>query len=115
MLEKMSKISNPLTVIAIFAAITEVMGIGVLPFVSDANQPTFIWFLIIFPVLLICAFFLTLNFNHKVLYAPSDYREDKSFLAASNIQNNDYTAPEEANSFNAISFGSVNYGTKDVE
>ena len=77
MLEKITKISNPLTVISIFAAITEVMGIGVLPFVSQTNQSTFLWFLIGFPLILVIMFFLTLNFNHKVLYAPSDYREDR--------------------------------------
>jgi hypothetical protein len=42
-------------------------------------------------LLLVCLFFLTLNFNHRVLYAPSDYREDRSFLTASNIKNSEIT------------------------
>jgi len=106
-LDKITKITNPLTVIAIFAAITEVMGIGVLPFVSDANQSTFLWFIIVFPLLLVALFFLTLNFNHKVLYSPSDYREDSSFLAASNIQNSKITDASEESLSRGILFGAV--------
>jgi len=73
-------IKNPLTVVAIFAGIAEVSGTAVLPFISTANQPTYLWFLMIFPTLLVAIFFLTLNFNHTVLYAPSDFREDQAFL-----------------------------------
>ena len=73
-------IRNPLTVISIFAGLAEVAGTGVLPFVSQANQNTYIWFLMIFPVLLVVLFFLTLNFNPTVLYAPSDFRDEKNFM-----------------------------------
>ena len=107
MLEKITRISNPLTVIAIFAAITEVMGIGVLPFVSDENQLFFIKFLIGFPSILIVLFFITLNFNHRVLYAPSDYRTDDGFLAASKIQNSNLTTQDEKLRTKGIMFGSV--------
>jgi len=72
--------SNPLTIIAIFAAIAEISGTVVLPFIAPANQATYVWFLIVFPILLIVLFFLTLNFNHKVLYAPSDYQNEDNFL-----------------------------------
>ncbi|HEY8899698.1 MAG TPA: hypothetical protein VIM61_04750 [Chthoniobacterales bacterium] len=83
MLETFKKVSNPLTIIAIFAGITEISGTLILPFVAAANQATYIWFLIFFPTLLVICFFLTLNLNHKVLYSPSDFREDESFLRAS--------------------------------
>jgi len=73
-------IKNPLTVVAIFAGVAEVSGTAILPFISPANQSTYLWFLMIFPTLLVAIFFLTLNFNHKVLYAPSDFREDQAFL-----------------------------------
>jgi len=93
MLENIKGISNPLTVIGIFAGLTEVGGTCVLPFLSATNQSQYMWFLILFPSVLILLFFGTLNFNHKVLYSPSDYREDGSFLAASNIKDNRFTAP----------------------
>lgn len=80
MIEKIGPIKNPLTIIAIFAAIAEISGTIVLPFIAPANQAIYVWFLIIFPILLIILFFLTLNFNHKVLYAPSDYQNEDNFL-----------------------------------
>ena len=94
MLEKIKHVANPLTVISIFAAIVEVGATVALPFLSPASQQVFIWFLIGFPSVLVLLFFLTLNFNHRVLYAPSDYREDSSFLAAaSRILNNQLPVP----------------------
>ncbi len=73
-------VKNPLTIIAIFAGIAEVSGTVVLPFVSTENQETFIWFLMIFPIILVVGFFITLNKNHKVLYAPSDYKDEENFM-----------------------------------
>ncbi|MBF6058013.1 hypothetical protein [Thiomicrorhabdus heinhorstiae] len=80
MVEKIGHIKNPLTVIAIFAAIAEISGTTVLPFIESDNQGIYIWFLMLFPVFLVGIFFLTLNFNHKVLYAPSDYKNEDNFL-----------------------------------
>ncbi|EKF9262650.1 hypothetical protein O1D78_003665 [Vibrio cholerae] len=80
MVEKIGHIKNPLTVIAIFAAIAEISGTTVLPFIDPKNQEIYIWFLMLFPTLLVCIFFLTLNFNHKVLYAPSDYKDENHFV-----------------------------------
>jgi hypothetical protein len=80
LIEKVGSIKNPLTVIAMFAAIAEISGTTVLPFIAQDNQSTYVWFLMLFPVLLVGVFFLTLNFNHKVLYAPSDYKDENNFL-----------------------------------
>lgn len=80
MLDKIGHIKNPLTVIAMFAAIAEVSGASVLPFIAPGNQATYIWFLMIFPVLLVLIFFATLNFNHKALYAPSDWKDESNFF-----------------------------------
>jgi hypothetical protein len=81
MTEKIGQIKNPLTIIAIFAGIAEVSGTLVLPFVSEANQFLFIYFLIAFPSVLILLFFVTLNFNNKVLYAPSDYKDEDNYIS----------------------------------
>ena len=80
MVEKIGHVKNPLTVIAIFAAIAEISGTTVLPFIAAEYQGTYIWFLMLFPALLVILFFLTLNFNHRVLYAPSDYKDEKHFF-----------------------------------
>jgi hypothetical protein len=80
MVEKIGHVKNPLSVIAIFAAIAEISGTTVLPFIDAEHQGTYLWFLMLFPALLVFSFFLTLNFNHRVLYAPSDYRDEKHFF-----------------------------------
>lgn len=83
MLEKIRGIQNPLTIIALFAALAEIASTAALAAVSNELQPIFIWFVMGFPTLLVVAFFVTLNFNPKVLYAPSDFRTDESFLQMS--------------------------------
>ncbi len=75
------KVNNPLTIIAIFAALAEIAGTGVLLGLDDGLQKTFIWFVMVFPVLLVGLFFLTLNYNPKVLYAPSDFSDENNFLS----------------------------------
>lgn len=78
--EKNGTIKNPLTIVGVFAGIVEISGTIVLPKISEANQELYIYFLIFFPVYLVTFFFYTLNKNHKVLYAPSDFKNDESFL-----------------------------------
>lgn len=82
-------IKNPLTIIAIFAGIVEVGSTTVLPFLEPDVQSVYVWFLMIFPTLLVGAFFVTLNQNHKVLYAPSDFKNDSDFvkLADNKVEN----------------------------
>lgn len=80
MVEKIGHVKNPLSVIAIFAGIAEISGTIVLPFLHPENQSIYLWFLMLFPSILVLIFFGTLNFNHKSLYAPSDYRDENNFL-----------------------------------
>ena len=73
----MNRIKNPLTIIGLFAGIAEVAGTAVLPLVSTELQKFFIWYVMGFPILLVVLFFFTLNRNPKVLYAPSDFVDEK--------------------------------------
>ena len=79
-MDNMKKVSNPLTIIAIFSGIAEVSASVVLPLIESNMQCIFVWFVMLFPLLIVTLFFATLNFNYKVLYAPSDFKDDKSFL-----------------------------------
>ena len=81
MIEKIRTVTNPLTIIAIFAGLAEVSGSAVLPFLNPSAQDRYIYFLMIFPVLLITFFFLILWNKHAVLYAPGDYRDETNFNA----------------------------------
>ena len=77
---KISTIKNPLTVIAIFAGTAEISGTAVLPLLEASSQSTYIWFLMSFPFALVALFFITLNWNHRVLYAPSDFQDEDNFI-----------------------------------
>jgi len=79
MTDKIGHIKNPLTIIAIFAGLAEVGGTIVLPFLRPCTQETYVWFLMLFPTLLVGVFFYVLYNKHQVLYAPSDYRDDSTF------------------------------------
>ena len=82
MIENIKKVSNPLTIIAIFAGLAEIAGTVALPLILEINQSLFIWYVMGFPILLVIAFFITLNFNPKVLYSPSDYSNEDNFMVA---------------------------------
>ncbi|MEE3504806.1 MULTISPECIES: hypothetical protein [unclassified Pseudomonas] len=74
---------NPVRIIALFAALSEASAATALPFLHEDNQTLYVWFLIVFPCTLTLMFFLTLNFNYKALYAPSDFSNEKNFLKVS--------------------------------
>ncbi|MBB6559457.1 hypothetical protein HNP48_002124 [Acidovorax soli] len=79
MLENVGHVKNPLTVVAIFAALAEVSGTLILPHLASEVQETYIWFLMLFPIVLVGIFFWVLYNKHHVLYAPTDFKDDKTF------------------------------------
>jgi len=79
MVENIKSVNNPLTIIAIFAGLAEVSGTVVLAFLPLELQLSFIWFVMFFPSGLVLIFFAILLFNRKILYAPSDFKNDTDF------------------------------------
>lgn len=73
-------ITNPMTLIAIFATLSETSAAVSLPFLDDQDREYYLWFLITFPFYLLLLFFITLNFNYRSLYSPSDFRKSKHFI-----------------------------------
>lgn len=71
-----------MTVIAIFATLSETSAAVSLPFLENKEREIYIWFLISFPFYLLLLFFVTLNFNYRSLYAPSDFEKGKHFIKA---------------------------------
>lgn len=80
MIEKIGPVSNPLTIIAIFAGVAEMSGTLVLPFISDSVQSTYVWFLMVYPTLLLFLFFYVLYTKTVTLYAPSDFVNQKDYI-----------------------------------
>jgi hypothetical protein len=75
-----TKISNPLTVIAIFSGLAEAFAAIALINLPNEIQQVFVYFVMAFPILLVISFFAVLNWNHTVLYAPSDFEDEGAFL-----------------------------------
>ena len=77
---KINKVGTPLTIVAIFAGLAEVAGAAVLPLLEFELQRIFIWYVMLFPLILLSSFFITWNFNTKVLYPPSEFKDEKNYL-----------------------------------
>lgn len=80
MIKLKKRITNPMTIIAIFAALSETSAAVSLPFLDNKDRELYVWFLISFPFYLLFLFFVTLNFNYRSLYAPSDFEKGKHFI-----------------------------------
>lgn len=80
--DKIKKITNPLTIIGMFAMLSETTVSVLATHVDKSIQGTFLWFVMGFPVLLLLLFFLTLNFNRIVFYAPGDFNDERNFYNA---------------------------------
>jgi hypothetical protein len=82
MIKLKNRITNPMTIIAIFATLSETSAAVSLPFLDDEDREIYVWFIISFPFYLLFLFFATLNFNYRSLYSPSDFEKDEHFLKA---------------------------------
>jgi hypothetical protein len=80
MIKLKKRITNPMTIIAIFAVLSETSAAVSLPFLDNKERELYVWFLISFPFYLLFLFFVTLNFNYRSLYAPSDFNKGKHFM-----------------------------------
>ena len=75
---------NPLGIIALFIVL--VYGFACLLFnatsinLSPAERSPLIWFIVIFPVLVLILFGWLVSRHHNKLYAPMDFRDDESFI-----------------------------------
>src|SRR5437868_1744622 len=76
---------NPLGVIALFIVLiygfaSSVVGLSGL---QPGERVPIVWFLVVFPVLVLGVFSWLVSRHHTKLYSPSDYRQDSSFIEAS--------------------------------
>lgn len=76
---------NPLGIIGLFIVLVYgfaclVLGLGAQQLDPSERTPL-IWFIVLFPVLILSVFFRLVTAHHKKLYAPSDYKDERLFLA----------------------------------
>ena len=80
------KISNPLTIIAVFAGLAETLATVALVNLPPEIQSIFVYFVMAFPAGIVLLFFLILYFKNTVLYAPSDYDDQSHYLEANKLK-----------------------------
>jgi hypothetical protein len=80
------KVSNPLTIISIFAGLAEIMATTALIKLPQEMQSIFIYFVMGFPTLIVLSFFMILVFNNKVLYAPGDFSNQEHYMEINDIK-----------------------------
>ena len=75
---------NPLGIIALFISLIYGFACLVLGFaggqLTSCERQPLIWFLIGFPILILCSFVFLVVKHHNKLYAPSDYKDEKNFF-----------------------------------
>ncbi|HWX65877.1 MAG TPA: hypothetical protein VNZ27_05540 [Rhodanobacter sp.] len=76
---------NPLGVIGLFIVLVYgfaclVLGLAASQLQPDERSPL-IWFIVIFPALILGVFYRLVTAHHKKLYAPSDYKDERLFLS----------------------------------
>ena len=77
-------VRNPLSVIAMFVLLVEVIATITLIQISEHQLIALplVWFVVVFPTLIALLFFGTLWWKHQYLYSPMEYRSDEAFLTA---------------------------------
>ncbi|NMP30030.1 winged helix-turn-helix transcriptional regulator [Thalassotalea sp. M1531] len=80
------KVSNPLTIIAIFAGLAEALATVALIQLPESIQSIFVYFVMAFPTGIVLLFFAVLYFKNTVLYAPGDYANQDHYLEANQVK-----------------------------
>lgn len=75
---------NPLGILALFLVLVYgfaclVVGLGVKSLSAPERLPL-IWFLVLFPVLVLWTFYRLVTRHHRKLYAPGDYKDERLFV-----------------------------------
>ncbi|WP_052510563.1 hypothetical protein [Pseudomonas sp. W15Feb9B] len=80
------KVTNPLTIIAIFAGLAETLACVALVKLPLEIQKIFVYFVIAFPSGIVALFFFVLYYKNTVLYAPSDFEDQNHYLEANKMK-----------------------------
>lgn len=78
---------NPLGIIALFIVLIygfACLVVGASSHLEAGERTPIIWFMVIFPVIVLGVFSWLVSCHHKKLYAPSDYKNEEHFLEAIN-------------------------------
>lgn len=76
---------NPLGIIGLFISLIYgfaclVLSTSIANLNASNERLPLIWFIIVFPIAILCAFIYLVVNHHEKLYAPSDFRNDEAFI-----------------------------------
>ncbi|MDF4462319.1 hypothetical protein P3384_23880 [Vibrio parahaemolyticus] len=108
----MMKVSNPLTIIAIFAGVSETFATVALIKLPPDLQDVFIYFVMFFPLVIVVTFFLILFFKPYVLYAPSDFDDESHFMEINQLKDTIAAVTESA--LESVSNSGEKLDTKEI-
>ncbi|MGB3836256.1 hypothetical protein [Castellaniella sp.] len=77
-----TKVKNPLTMVSVFATISEIAMAYVITTLPDKLQEIFIWFVMGFPTVLVFIFFFILYRKPAVFFSPGDYRREELYVSS---------------------------------
>ncbi len=104
---------NPLGIIALFILLVygfaSIMFSNSLESLIHKERMWLIYFIIVFPVIVLCVFYRLVAKHHTKLYAPSDYKNDSSFFQTSAINHQSKINPTKETK--AIVHEFANYGS----
>ncbi len=90
---------NPLGIIALFIVLVYGLAALVLGLGGDTFEPAervpLVWFLVIFPVIVLTVFGWLVSKHHTKLFAPQDFRDESNFIRAARreIEKFEFAAP----------------------
>lgn len=82
---------NPLGMIALFIVLIygfACLVVGTSSYLQPSERTPIIWFLVLFPVIVLGVFGWLVSSHHKKLYAPSDFKNEEHFLGTVNPELN---------------------------
>ena len=75
---------NPLGIIALFIVLVYALASLVISFSNSLQQPSerlpLVWFLVLFPVIVLLVFAWLVSKHHEKLYSPKDFRQEENFI-----------------------------------
>lgn len=99
-------VRNPIGIIALFISLIYgfanlLLGTTAHTLQPDERYPLII-FIVVFPIIVLGVFYLLVSRHHGKLYAPGDYKDDKSFLRTLSQQEREEKLQKEAEETGAV-------------
>ncbi|MES1987907.1 MAG: hypothetical protein V4440_07740 [Pseudomonadota bacterium] len=114
-----SLVKNPLGIIALFIALIYgfaalLLGVSASQLLPEERQPL-IWFIVLFPMVVLGTFYVLVTRHHGKLYAPKDYQNDDSFLKTLSDKQQEEKLDEEIQSAELISVSDQENPEKEAD